>query len=205
MLAQAPDHQWYAGLHQLLRPPSEVGDWAALSAASVPPPEPPVLLQLAVDCDFAATAAYVDSASSRPTEPLYIIVRRAVHLWQALGANKMVLDWILNGVHFPLSLPPRPFIIPGQGAFCLSNLNTGGSTCCRIIWPQGLSRKYHTPHETSTTFWQCTWSLKLRGDIVWLLTFGWSIHGFQKCPSSLKLWLCYDLHLWAYKWALAWI
>ena len=67
VLAHAPDHQLDAGLHQLLHPPSEVGDWAALSAALVSPPESPVLSQLAVDCDFAATAMYIDSASSRPT------------------------------------------------------------------------------------------------------------------------------------------
>ena len=43
VLVQAPDHQWDAGLHQLLHPPSEVGDWAASSAALVSPPESPVL------------------------------------------------------------------------------------------------------------------------------------------------------------------
>ena len=117
MLAQAPDHQWDAGLHQLLHPPSEVGDWAASSAALVSPPESPVLSQPAVDCDFAATVVYVDSALSRPTEPLYVTVRWAVHLWRALGANKLVLDWILNGVHFPLSSPPRPFHHTRAGGF----------------------------------------------------------------------------------------
>ena len=68
-------------MHQLLHPPSEAGDWAALSAALVSPPESPVLSQPAVECEFAATAAYIDSALSRPTEPLYVTVRWAVHLW----------------------------------------------------------------------------------------------------------------------------
>ena len=70
----ASDHQWDAGLHQLLSPPSEVGDWAASLAALVAPPESPVLLQPAVDCEFAATAAYVDSALSQPIKPLYLTV-----------------------------------------------------------------------------------------------------------------------------------
>ena len=43
VLAQAPEHQWDAELHQLLRPPSDVGDWSASSAASVVPPVAPVL------------------------------------------------------------------------------------------------------------------------------------------------------------------
>ena len=94
VLTHAPDHQWDAGLHQLLRPPSEVGDWAALSAALVSPPDSPVLLQPAVACELAATAAYIDSALCLPIKPLYLTVRRAVHLWRALGANKLVLDWI---------------------------------------------------------------------------------------------------------------
>ena len=63
---RTPDHQWDAGLQQLLSPLSEVGDWAALSAALVASPESPVLSQLAVDCGFAATVAYIDSVSSRP-------------------------------------------------------------------------------------------------------------------------------------------
>ena len=117
VLVQAPDHQWDAELHQLLHPPSEVGDWAALLAALVSTPESPVLLQPAVDCDFAATGAYIDSALSRPTKPLYVTVQWAVHLWRALGTNKLVLEWILNGFHFPLSSPPRPFHHTRAGGF----------------------------------------------------------------------------------------
>ena len=82
MLVRTPDHQWDAGLHQLLSPLSEVGDWAASLAALVAPPESPVLLQLAVHCEYAAIAAYIDSVSSQPIGPLYLTVRRVVHLWQ---------------------------------------------------------------------------------------------------------------------------
>ena len=38
------DHQWDAGLHQLLSPPPEVGDWAASLAAAVSPPESPCVV-----------------------------------------------------------------------------------------------------------------------------------------------------------------
>ena len=116
-LACASDHQWDAGLHQLRSLPSEVRDWAALLVALVALPESPELSQPAVDCEFAATAVYVDSALSRPIKPRYFTVRRVVHLWCALGTNKMVLDWILNGVHLPLSLPPCPFHHTRAGGF----------------------------------------------------------------------------------------
>ena len=76
VLAQAPDHQWDAELHQLLHPPSDVGDWSALSAASVAPPESPVLQQLdcAIDCEFEAEAEYIDLALFWPVKPLYLTI-----------------------------------------------------------------------------------------------------------------------------------
>ena len=105
MLVQAPDHQWDAELLQLLHLQSDVGDWSALSAALVALPELPLLQQPdgAVDCKFEAAAVYIDLALSWPAELLHLTVCQAVHLWCALGANKIVVDWILHGVHFPLS------------------------------------------------------------------------------------------------------
>ena len=76
VLAQAPDHQWGAELHQLLSPPLHVGECLASYAVLVAPPESPVLPQLdcIVDRHFVAAAAYVDLVSLQPSEPIFLTI-----------------------------------------------------------------------------------------------------------------------------------
>ena len=77
--------------------------------------------------------------------------------WCTYSVCLVLTSWCLTGSKMryisPFLCLVALFIIPGQGDFCRSNLTTGGSICCRIVWPQGLSRKYRTPQETSATFW----------------------------------------------------
>lgn len=44
-----------------------------------------------------------DSANISLSKPLHEIVRENIGNWQAIGANQVILDWIDQGVLFPLT------------------------------------------------------------------------------------------------------
>ena len=51
-----------------------------------------------------------DSVEMQHSKPLYEVVADHIETWKQIGAPQVVLDWITDGVYFPLdSTPPNFF------------------------------------------------------------------------------------------------
>lgn len=50
-----------------------------------------------------------DSADINSNQPLYQNVRDRLEVWRSIGTPPFILDWIENGVSFPLLDTPTPF------------------------------------------------------------------------------------------------
>ena len=53
--------------------------------------------------------AYIDLLATQSTKLLCETLKHALPLWCAVSANKLVLNRITNGMHFPLTCAPIPF------------------------------------------------------------------------------------------------
>ena len=114
ILAAALDCCWDTDLCQLLDAPSDVQIWSSASSeADVNDTTTPVLAPNLPDMSalsgVTSAPKYIDSTATRLCEPLFDAEKHALPLWQVLGTNKMVLNWITNGVHFTLNCIPQPF------------------------------------------------------------------------------------------------
>ena len=45
-------------------------------------------------------------------QPIWVKVRSKIDAWKAIGANRVVLDWIANGVKPEFLERPKPFYYP---------------------------------------------------------------------------------------------